>query len=45
MTKLEISLSHQQKKFIDAMEDEVLYGGAAGAARATGSWWMRCSMP
>lgn len=36
MTKLEISLSHQQKKFIDAMEDEVLYGGAAGGGKSHG---------
>lgn len=29
MVSIDISLSPRQKQFIDATEDEVLYGGAA----------------
>ena len=36
MNKLRISLTKKQKAFIDAKEDEVLFGGAAGGGKSFG---------
>ena len=36
MMKLDIQISRQQQKFIDATEDEVLFGGAAGGGKSYG---------